>query len=191
MTNTSVYESVDPQLGEMALRPIDPVADAELLSSWLRDPKSKYWMAQNATAESVRHEYESMRSDPYAEALMGLHRGAPRFFIEVYEPSQSELSGRYEHREGDIGMHVLTAPTRQRLQGFTRAVMRVTMEYLFDAQGARRVVVEPDVDNTAIHRLNSWVGFKPDTELRLNDKVALLSFCTKANFQASEAKERG
>ena len=48
-----------------------------------------------------------------------------------------------------------------------------------------RVVVEPDARNTRVHALNAAVGFVVEAEVRLADKTALLSTCTRAAFERS------
>ncbi len=52
-------------------------------------------------------------------------------------------------------------------------------------QFACRVVVEPDVRNTAVHELNAAVGFTVAGEVELPDKRALLSFCTREDYEAA------
>lgn len=69
--------------------------------------------------------------------------------------------------------------------GFTRAVITAVMAYLFADPAVRRVVVEPDVANTAVHALNEAVGFVPEREVRKPEKRALLSFCTREQFLAA------
>jgi RimJ/RimL family protein N-acetyltransferase len=56
------------------------------------------------------------------------------------------------------------------------------MRFLFDDPRTRRVVVEPDVRNTAVHALNEAVGFMPEREIQKPEKRALLSFCTREQF---------
>jgi RimJ/RimL family protein N-acetyltransferase len=43
--------------------------------------------------------------------------------------------------------------------------------------------VEPDVRNTAVHALNAAVGFVPEREIDKPEKRALLSFCTREQFE--------
>jgi RimJ/RimL family protein N-acetyltransferase len=66
--------------------------------------------------------------------------------------------------------------------------MSTVMHLLFDGFDAQRVVVEPDTGNEAIHRLNEFVGFKPERSVELKDKQALLSFCTRIDFERSAAR---
>ena len=57
-------------------------------------------------------------------------------------------------------MHFLCAPTDAPVHGFTRAVITTVMALAASpTRPTRRVVVEPDVRNTAVHALNAAVGF--------------------------------
>jgi RimJ/RimL family protein N-acetyltransferase len=84
-------------------------------------------------------------------------------------------------------MHFLVAPSDTPVHGFTRAVITAVMEHLFADPATRRVVVEPDVNNTAVHALNEAVGFVPEREIRKPEKKALLSFCTRERFAKAVA----
>ncbi|GAB3980984.1 desferrioxamine E synthetase DesD [Actinoallomurus acanthiterrae] len=59
------------------------------------------------------------------------------------------------------------------------------MELLFADPGTRRVVVEPDVRNTAVHALNAAVGFEVAGTVSLPGKQALLSVCTRERYEAT------
>lgn len=184
----STYYHLHPQLGDFGLRPVDPPTDSPLLHEWVTHPKAKYWMMQEASVADVLAEHEAIEVNPGHFAYMGLYHYRARFLVEVYDPAASELAGVYDPAPGDIGMHVLTAPTGQPIPGFTKGVMDTVMHLLFDGFGAQRVVVEPDVGNEAIHRLNAFVGFKPERTVNLNGKQALLSFCTRIDFERSAAR---
>jgi hypothetical protein len=181
------FARVDRELGVFALRPVAPASDAAMLRAWVTHPKSVYWMMQDATVDDVLAEHEGIAASPHHWAYVGTHRAAPCFLAEVYDPAQSELAGVYEPAAGDVGMHVLAAPTERPLPGFTRAVFRTVMELVFDGFGATRVVVEPDAANTAIHRLNAWAGFRAERTVRLDAKEALLSWCTRDDYDRSAA----
>lgn len=184
----STYYHLHPQLGDFGLRPVDPPTDSPLLHEWVTHPKAKYWMMQEASVADVLAEHEAIEVNPGHFAYMGLYHYRARFLVEVYDPAASELAGVYDPVPGDIGMHVLTAPTGQPIPGFTKGVMDTVMHLLFDGFGAQRVVVEPDVGNEAIHRLNAFVGFKPERTVNLSGKQALLSFCTRIDFERSAAR---
>ncbi|MFC9295951.1 GNAT family N-acetyltransferase [Streptomyces sp. NPDC057011] len=184
-TTETLFTRTDPALGEFSIRPLDPFADAELLHGWVTHPKASFWMMQDASLPDVEREYMRITAHEHHQAFIGLHDGRPAFLMESYDPSRLELVGLYEARPGDIGMHFLVAPTQTPLSGFTRAVITTVMASLFADPATERVVVEPDVRNTAVHALNEAVGFVADGPVRKPEKEALLSFCTRARFEAA------
>lgn len=107
------------------------------------------------------------------------------FMFELYDPTVSELSEPdtgYLHADGDIGMHLLVAPTDHAIPGFTGDVMLYIMRTAFFDVGASRVVVEPDVRNTSVQALNAAVGFDVAGDYPVGDKTARLSYCTRDTF---------
>ncbi|MFC4061908.1 GNAT family N-acetyltransferase [Planomonospora corallina] len=171
--------------GEYALRPLDVEADIEPLHRWVTHPKAVYWMMQGADAATVAAEYRRIVEHPHRGAYLGLYRGEPAFLAERYDPRHVELAGLYEPEDGDVGMHFLTAPAETPVHGFTRAVITTVMAWLFADPAVRRVVVEPDVRNTAVHALNAAVGFTVVGPITKPEKTALLSVCTRAQFLAA------
>ncbi|MGX1270150.1 GNAT family N-acetyltransferase [Streptomyces phaeoluteigriseus] len=172
-------------VGRLTLRPLDPLKEAELLHSWVTHPKAAFWMMQDATLVDVERAYMEIAADEHHHALLGLHDGVPAFLMEYYDPRHRELVGLYEPLPGDVGMHFLVAPTDRPVHGFTRAVITAVMAHLFADPATERVVVEPDVSNTAVHALNEAVGFVPEREIQKPEKAALLSFCTRERFVAA------
>ncbi|WP_328555407.1 GNAT family N-acetyltransferase [Streptomyces sp. NBC_00358] len=174
-------------IGAFTVRPLDPVEDAPLLHGWVTHPKAAFWMMQEAKLHDVEREYMAVAASEHHDAFLGLLDGEPVFLMERYDPAYVELVGLYEPEPGDVGMHFLVAPSDTPVHGFTRAVITAVMEYLFADPAALRVVVEPDVRNTAVHALNEAVGFVPEREIRKPEKQALLSFCTRERFAKAVA----
>lgn len=167
------------------IRPYDPLRDAELIHPWVTHPKATFWMMQDAKLEDVEREYMAIAAHPHHDAFIGLVDEKPAFLMERYDPRYVELVGLYEPLPGDVGMHFLVAPTDTPVRGFTRMVITAVMAELFADPATRRVVVEPDVGNKAVHALNEAVGFVPEREIRKPEKQALLSFCTRARFETA------
>lgn len=192
MTSTDtrpVFTRTDPRLGELALRPVDPFADAELLHGWVTHPKSTFWMMQGAELQDVEREFLDIAARPHHDAFIGLHEGTPAFLVERYDPT-AELGEAYDVQPGDVGMHFLCAPTDRPLHGFTRAVITTVMELLFADPAVRRVVVEPDVRNTGVHPLNEAVGFRIERTVSLPEKDVYLSLCTRDQYLAARGVSR-
>ncbi|MFI8187333.1 GNAT family N-acetyltransferase [Streptomyces sp. NPDC085946] len=172
-----------PTIGTLAFRPLDPLKDAELLHGWVTHPKSAFWMMQDARLQDVERAYMEIAADEHHHAYLGLHDGEPAFLMEKYDPAHRELVGLYAPEPGDVGMHFLVAPTDRPIHGFTKAVITAVMAFLFEDPATRRVVVEPDVGNKAVHALNEAVGFVAEREIQKPEKKALLSFCTREQFE--------
>lgn len=173
----------DTLTGVFTVRPLDPLHDTGLLHGWVTHPKAAFWMMQEAKLHDVEREYMAIAASDHHEAFLGLHDGEPVFLMEKYDPRHVELVGLYEPEPGDVGMHFLVAPTNTPVHGFTRAVITAVMAHLFADPATRRVVVEPDVTNEAVHALNQAVGFVPEREIQKPEKRALLSFCTRERFE--------
>ncbi|MEX5303796.1 GNAT family N-acetyltransferase [Kocuria sabuli] len=158
----------------------------ELLHAWLTHPRSRFWGMLGADPGAVRRAFEAVAAHPRCEALLARLDGVPLGVVETYDPAEVLLAGRYAHRTGDVGIHLLLAPARTPVPGTSAALMAATLRRLFERTGTRRVVVEPDVRNEAVHRLNARAGFTVHGPLALPGKTALLSTCTREQFEASE-----
>jgi RimJ/RimL family protein N-acetyltransferase len=180
-----VYTRTDDRLGAFALRTLDPDGDAAVLHAWVTHPKSAFWLMQDADPARVAEEYRRIAAHPHHDAYLGMWRDRPAFLAERYDPARVELVGLYDARPGDVGMHFLCAPTDTPAHGFTRAVLTTVLAWLFADPATRRVVVEPDVRNTAVHAVNAAVGFEVVGTVAKPEKDALLSVCTRAQFQAA------
>lgn len=170
----------------LTLEPLDVDQHAGLLHRWVTHPRSVYWGMLDASPAEVAAEYARIHADPHHQAHLGRADGVPQFLAETYDPAHSELRDLPELRPGDLGMHVLVAPTDAPVPGFTTAVFAAVMEFCFRDPAVARVVVEPDVRNVQIARLNRAAGFVVVRHVSLVGKTAALSFCTRAAFRASE-----
>ncbi|MGW1980316.1 GNAT family N-acetyltransferase [Streptomyces sp. NPDC001889] len=169
------------------VRPLDPLSDAELVHRWVTHPKSAFWMMQDARLQDIEREYMAVAAHEHHHAFIGELDGEPVFLMERYDPRYVELVGLYEPEPGDVGMHFLVAPAGTPVHGFTRAVITAVMAELFADATTRRVVVEPDVRNDAVHALNTYVGFEIVEKLEKPEKDAVLCVCTREGFAGSEA----
>lgn len=192
-----------PAATDFTLRRFDPLTDSALLHGWVNTERASYWGMLGCTHQQVRDAYEALEADPHHHVLLGLKTGSehesaatPAFLLEHYAPEHSVLAGRYVHQHGDVGMHLLLAGpgTDGPLPGFSAAVMEAALAHLFSDPAVLRVVVEPDAANTAIHSLNSRLGFRAQHRIELpagDDtpaKTALLSWCTRADFVAATGR---
>ncbi|WP_439692900.1 GNAT family N-acetyltransferase [Curtobacterium sp. SP.BCo] len=163
--------------GLLSVEPVDPDRDAAVVQSWLAHPASSWWEMGHLDVEAVRVYLAGVQADPDQAAWLGRRDGVPVFLAETYDPASVLLTDVWAAEPGDVGMHLLVAPppVDGRVSGLTSAVMRAVVEHCRDVLGARRVVVEPDVRNTAVHAKNAEVGFRVLREVDVDGKRALLS----------------
>lgn len=170
----------------LTIEPLDLPRDLATLHAWVTHPRSVFWGMQDASVDKVHTEYARIADDPHHEALLGRADGSPAFLMERYDPFHSPLSDLRELLPGDVGMHLLVAPTVVPVPGFTGVVMRRVIVECFADPAVSRVVVEPDIRNDKIAALNAAVGFSVIRPIELADKTAAFSVCTRASFAASD-----
>ena len=110
------------------LRPVG-AQDHPLLHRWVTSPHAVYWEMTEAGLADVVAEYEAITAHPHHHAHVGLVDGTATFLVEVYDPAHSELAGRYAGAPGDIGLHVLVAPTDTPVPGTTDLVMAAVVRW--------------------------------------------------------------
>jgi len=170
-----------PDIGTLALRPLDIARDIETVFDWVSRDYARFWGMNGDSREQVADFYREMQESDSAQAYLGLHDGRPAFLVECYDPAHDPVGEHYTVRPGDRGMHFLVAPTPDGgpIHGFSQAVIDTIVAFLFSDSDTRRIVVEPDVTNAKIHPLNRRAGFVYDREIRLAEKTAHLAFCTR------------
>ena len=170
----------------LTVEPLELPRDLATLHAWVTHPRSVFWGMQGASIDEVHTEYARIADDPHHEALLGRADGSAAFLMERYDPRHSPLAALPELLPGDVGMHLLVAPTDTPVPGFTAAVMRHVIVECFADPAVARVVVEPDIRNDKIAALNAAVGFRVVRPVELPDKTAAFSVCTRADFESSE-----
>ncbi|QNF94391.1 GNAT family N-acetyltransferase [Janibacter sp. YB324] len=178
-------------VGRVTIEPVVPAEHIELLHAWVTHPRSAFWGMQGFTLEQSRAAFDEIDADPHHAAWLGRVDGVPTFLTETYDPVHSVLATHYRVEPGQLGMHVLVAPTDAPVHGMTSQVFRAVMHFCFRDPSVTEVVVEPDVRNQAIHAKNAAAGFVVDRRITLSDKEALLSFCTLEAFAGSELERGG
>lgn len=184
LNRSVLFRRTDP-LGEFALRRFVPETDAPEVQRWLSQPYAHYWGMLDASVADVAASYARLNATPGRAAYLGLCDGTPCFLVERYDPSDDAVGGCYRALPGDVGMHLLLAPAEKPVHGFSLAVMRTVMEYLFSEIATGRVVVEPDGRNHKIHALNRRVGFMHERLIRIGEKTACLAFCRREDYAAA------
>ncbi|MBD8077787.1 GNAT family N-acetyltransferase [Cellulosimicrobium arenosum] len=182
---------------DVTVEPLDAVRDAALVQRWLAHPRSAFWQMGDLDVDAVRTYLADVAADPRQHAWLGRVDDEPAFLVETYDPARVTLADAPAAVElleaGDVGMHLLVGPPTDDgapRRGFTSAVMSAVVRFCLadraaGGRGARRVVVEPDVRNTAIAAKNAAAGFRVLREVELAGKRAHLAVATRADLDAS------
>ncbi|QDQ11681.1 GNAT family N-acetyltransferase [Streptomyces spectabilis] len=171
--------------GTLALRPLDPFTDAQLIHPWMTHPRSVFWPLWGARLHEVERAYMHVAAEEHHDAFVGLRDGEPAFLVERYDPRHVEPADGYEPEPGDVGLRFLVAPGADGVAGFGRAALTTVLEHLFADPRTVRVVVGTDVADHAARELHEVVGFVPGYEVDGPEGRALLGFCTRERFDAA------
>ena len=188
-----VWQVERPGIGRFRLRTLRIPDDMPTVHDWVQREYARAWGMLGMEVAEVTTVYRAIVEPEHVWALLGYFEGSPVFLTECYRPVEDHLANYYAVDPGDRGMHLLVAPPRRRIHGFTRAVFRTVIEMLFADPAATRVVVEPDVRNEKIRALNRAFGFQEIETIELPPtptapgKTAMLSWCTRQDFERALA----
>lgn len=186
---TEAFICSAPEIGNITFELLQPTLHADLLCAWVSHAKAHYWGMQNQTPAQVVSNYQVLQAKPGFDVYLGRVNGQPAFIMERYRVEQDPIAQAYPAEPGDVGMHLLIAPTDQPVRGFSAAVMQAIVAFLFSDASVERIVVEPDYRNEKVHRLNQRVGFFHARRIQIGEKTAYLGTCTRAQFHAALATD--
>lgn len=183
-----VFERDVAGIGRLALRPMRFPDDIAVIHPWVHDARARYWGLTGHAHAEVAAAYDDIRTR--ADVFIGLRDGQPAFLVETYDPARDAVAACYDVQPGDRGMHILVAPaTGDAIAGYTWAVFSTVVAFVFADPAVRRMVVEPDIRNRAIHALNRRAGFHYQRAIQLPNKTGHLAFLTRADHEATLARE--
>lgn len=158
------------------LRPVDPAHDAAAIHEWVSAPRARFWGMTGLSREQVEEVYAYLADSPTHHACLLELDGVPAGIFQSYEPHANPVGAAYRVEPGDLGVHVLLAPTEHRTPGLTGAFGRRVLEQIARHGTARRIVAEPDVSNDrALTRLEA-TGFELGPAIDLPGKTGRLAF---------------
>jgi penicillin amidase len=181
-----------PGFGTFRIAPLDVEGpDIDVLHGWVAEERARFWGMTGLAREDVRGIYAHMAGLDTHHAYVVRLDGTPVALLQTYEPEADRVSECYPVRDGDIGAHLLVAPsgTGGARSGFTVALVGVLKAYLLDGLDRRRIVVEPDARNAKAIALFERCGFALAGEIvlpvvdlpevYLAEKRAQLAFCER------------
>ncbi|MCW9017267.1 MAG: GNAT family N-acetyltransferase, partial [Kangiellaceae bacterium] len=174
------------EIGVLELRPLNIKSDSITIHQWVTQKYAYYWGMSGYSISHVAEFYQSLLNKTNENALFGLVNGKPSFLLEYYDAEFHPIAEHYKPQSSDKGLHILLAPAENPIKGFSYQVMRFVMNFLFKDAAVNRIVVEPDRQNSKIHKLNRKVGINHVKPIVLGDKEAYLGIVTRQQFELSK-----
>ncbi|SEP27772.1 GNAT family N-acetyltransferase [Trujillonella endophytica] len=189
MTDARIAEGRHP-FGDgrtLEVRRLDPDRDAPLVHSWVRDERARFWGMTDSTEEQVREIYGFVDSLDTHHAYLVSVEGAAVALLQTYEPAADPVAEVYPVRDGDLGIHLLLAPSDAPEPGFTERFVAAAGAVVLQNADVRRVVVEPDAANDRALDRARRTGFDVGPQVDLEHKRAQLAFLDRATLEAMAA----
>ncbi len=163
-------------IGSIRLDALDPTRDAGLIAAWSAAERSHFWGMGELSKHEIRDLYQFLDGLATHHAYLVRHAGDPIALLQTYDPSADPLGEVYPVQEGDLGFHLMLAPSGLPKRGFTARLARHLLKLIGGDPRVRRLVAEPAAGNhLALRRLES-LGFTIGAKLQLSGKTARL--CT-------------
>ncbi len=162
-------------------RPLDPVADLDLVHGWVTQERAEFWGMTDHTREEVGEVYAYLDSLSTHHAYL-VHEVAaapgdavPVAIFQTYEPQHDPVGEAYAVQAGDLGVHLVVGPGEPR-PGFTGSLVAYVRSVVLADPAVRRLVVEPDVRNERSVSRFLREGFERGPVVDLGHKTAQLAF---------------
>lgn len=174
----------------VTVRPVDPEADAALLTQWVTADRAAFWGMAEMAEEDVRAVYRYIDEQAHLAAYLLLLDGEPVGLFQTYDPDVDEIGEFYDRRPGDVGVHLLLADDPRR-SGRTPEVLAAGLDFVAHLPGCRRLVFEPDARNAAsiavMERLGAERGPLVDLRTSIAEKPAQFFFIDRERALALAA----
>lgn len=183
-TRVAVYEEDLPGLGRLRLLRLAPEQDADLVHSWVREERARFWGMNGWSRDEVRDVYAFLDSLDTHHGFLMTVAGEPAGVFQTYEPLHDPVGEVYPARAGDAGIHLLLAPAARTVPNFTATLLSGLVRFVLSDPAKDRVVAEPDARNAkAIGRFTSF-GFETGPRVQLAEKEAQLVFLSREAFES-------
>jgi RimJ/RimL family protein N-acetyltransferase len=162
--------------GVFHLVPVRVERDLPLLTRWMNDPAvAAFWQLSGPRGVTEGHLRAQLDGDGRSVPCLGVLRGTPMSYWEIYRADLDPLARHYPARPHDTGIHLLLGEAADRGRGVGAVLLRAVADLVLDQRPrCARVVAEPDLRNTPSVAAFLSAGFRFCAELDLPAKRAAL-----------------
>src|SRR5689334_19139995 len=137
-----------------AIRPVDPDADAEMLSEWMNRPHLvRAWEYDWPPPRWQRYLRAQLHGD-YSWPFIAAFHGEPFGYIELYRAAKDSIATRYDADPHDVGLHAAIADLRFVNRGIAPMLLPRLVANIFELDPhCQRIMFDPDHRNVAARRV--------------------------------------
>ncbi|MGK6315047.1 GNAT family N-acetyltransferase [Neorhizobium sp. DT-125] len=130
--------------------------DFPLLAKWLAEPHiAKWWGEVDEELAGIEEAMTSVETRPMIVEL----EGRPIAYLQYYDPHLEEGHPYQDQPKGTLGIDISIGIAELVGKGHGSAIIRQFVRELF-ASGAKRIVIDPDPENSAAIRAYEKAGFR-------------------------------
>lgn len=144
-----------PQLREpFSIRLVEPEADTEMIAEWMNRPHLAETWEYDRPVTWWRGYLRAQLAGEYSRPFVGIFKGNPQGYVEVYRAAKDSIAPRYEADPYDLGLHAAIADLDIVNRGFGPLLLPRLAASLFESEPrCKRIMFDPDHRNTAARRL--------------------------------------
>ena len=144
-----------PQLREpFSIRLVEPEADTEMIAEWMNRPHLAETWEYDRPVTWWRGYLRAQLAGEYSRPFVGIFKGNPQGYVEVYRAAKDSIAPRYEADPYDLGLHAAIADLDIVNRGFGPLLLPRLAASLFQSEPrCKRIMFDPDHRNTAARRL--------------------------------------
>lgn len=144
--------------------------DLQLVAAWLAEPHvAQWWGEAEAELADIREHIDSVSVEPLIVEL----DGRPIAYLQSYDPHLEDDHPYRDQPFGTLGVDLTIGVPELVGVGHGSAMLRQFVEAVF-AEGAPRVIIDPDPVNARAIRAYEKAGFRPVGERTSQYGPALL-----------------
>ena len=144
-----------PQLREpFSIRLVEPEADTEMIAEWMNRPHLAETWEYDRPVTWWRGYLRAQLAGEYSRPFVGIFKGSPHGYVEVYRAAKDSIAPCYEADPYDLGLHAAIADLDIVNRGFGPLLLPRLAASLFQSEPrCKRIMFDPDHRNTAARRL--------------------------------------
>jgi len=175
---TSNYTELTIKEGEniesFSFRPLDADRDVELLYNWMHQKHiAPFWKLDLPLADLKTWVHKSVEAK-HKDCYIGFYNDEPVCYLIAYSVEEDPIKDYYDHKKGDLGMHLLIGPRSFLNKEDGLSIVRAMILFLFDRYDTERIIGEPDRRNRIVIPILKELGGDVLGRIQLPNKEAAL-----------------